>query len=225
MKLIRTALMIAFAVLYATTTAVAQSGRTLQSPTSTQSPSLQCALTRASAPALLGFRLGMTKEELLQRLPGLQVTAANELGVSTVSVKGRDLGVASNNTSEFEQVENVTMELTDNRLTYIRLGYAGTTKWKSADEFVSRAAGWLKVSGEWKHFYDLSNKTFRDTEDFRAQAIECDGLRLSVGIGVEGVSQQMPHIKLEDMAASGVVEEREAAKARREAEQKQKSSP
>jgi hypothetical protein len=197
----------------------AQSGRT---PVSQQARpatggAAGCSLTLAQSPSLLGLRLGMTKDHLLSRFPNLKITDANDLGVSTASLPSASLEGLTTTRTEFEKVESVTLELTDGRLSYMRLGYPPTNKWRSLDDFLSKVADWLGLSGDWKHFYEREDKRFRDAEDFREKTLECGAWRISVGIGVEGIGAQTPHIKLEDVIASKKVEAREAEKSRRAA--------
>jgi hypothetical protein len=71
-----------------------------------------------------------------------------------------------------------------------------------------------------KACYDWRNKDVRDPEDLRDLAIECDGFRLSVGIGIEGAGvNQTPHYELNDLFAAQVVKGREEQRSLREEQQ------
>lgn len=173
-----------------------------------------CTLDLAQAPVIGGFRLGMTTDEVQSRFPTSAVPAPNEIGVSTLHLRG----IQSPAGSAFEGANNITIELLDGRLAYIRVSYPATSKWQSKDEFIHTIAERLNINGPWRPFYDWENKTIRDSEDLRDSALECNGFRLSAGIGIEGLAggEQTPHLELEDMAAAQTIRSREDAKAERE---------
>ena len=96
--------------------------------------------------------------------------------------------------------------------------------WDSLGRFLTRVAGRLALPNEWKAFYDWRLKTLRDAEDLSDMALECDGFRVRVGLGIEGVEgEQRPHVKVEDTAVLQRIRAREAEEARREAEEETKS--
>jgi outer membrane protein TolC len=173
-----------------------------------------CTLSFAQAPVIGGFRLGMTLDEVQARFPNSTVPAPNELGISTMHLRG----IQSPAGSAFEGANNITIELLDGRLSYIRVSYPVTNTWQSMDEFVAYIAERLNINGPWKRFYDWENKTIRDSEDLRDSALECGGFRLSAGIGIEGLTNgdQTPHVELEDTAAAQTIKAREDEKAERE---------
>jgi outer membrane protein TolC len=173
----------------------------------------RCTLSLAEAPIIGGFRLGMTIDEAQARFPNNPIPAPNEFGVSTMHLRG----INSPAGSALEGANNITVEFTDGRLSYIRVGYPVTNKWENKDEFVASIASRLDINGRWVPFYDWENKTIRDAEDLRDMALECSGFRLSAGIGIEGIGSgdQTPHIELEDEAAARTVKAREEEKAAR----------
>jgi outer membrane protein len=182
-----------------------------------------CGLGREQAPKIDRFYLGMTESEIKQLVPGLQISAVNELGVSNAELKAADIGNLASSSSFFEGVESVALKFTDGRLSYIRVAYPVTNKWTSKDEFLSVIAAKFSVRADWKPFYDWQNKEIRDAEDLRDVAIECEGFRLAVGLGIEGVGGgQTPHYDLDDVKAAQVVKEREEQRRRREEQQKVK---
>ncbi|HEY6188133.1 MAG TPA: TolC family protein [Pyrinomonadaceae bacterium] len=173
-----------------------------------------CTLDLAQAPVIGGFRLGMTLDEVQARFPRSSIPAPDSLGVSTLHLRG----IQAPPGSALEGASNITVELLDGRLAYIRVSYPATNKWQSKDEFVANLAERLNIDGPWRPFYDWENKTIRDSEDLRDMALECNGFRLSAGIGIEGLTsgEQTPHLELEDMAAAQTIKAREDAKAERE---------
>src|SRR5258708_5714945 len=79
--------------------------------------------------------------------------------------------------------------------------------------------------GTWRAFYGWQLKALRYAEDLSDMAVECEGFRVRVGRGIEGVEgEQRPHVKVEETAVVQRIRSREAEEARREAEE-QTSSP
>jgi hypothetical protein len=182
-----------------------------------------CTLGREQAPKIGGLYLGMTESQFSQLAPGIQISAANELGVSNAQLKAADISRLSGAGSFFEGVENIALEFTDGRLSYVRVAYPETNKWLSRDQFLSVMAEKFQVRGNWRPFYDWPDKSFRDAEDLRDLALECQGFRLSVGIGIEGVGgDQTPHYDLDDIVAAQLVKAREEQRRLREEQQKPK---
>ena len=182
-----------------------------------------CGLGREQAPKIERFYLGMTESQTKQLAPGLQISAANELGVSNAELRAADIGNLAGASSFFEGVESIALKFTDGRLSYIRVAYPVTNKWAGKFEFLSMMASKLSVREDWKPFYDWKNKEIRDAEDLTDMAVECEGFRLAAGIGLEGVGgEQNPHYDLDDLAAAQVVKEREEQRRLREEQQKVK---
>lgn len=197
--------------------AAAQSGRVEKAagpPATDAARQTSCAMKQP--PQVLGLRLGMSEGEVRAVFPRLSVSAPDEFGVGWGALRGGDVPAPPDARAGFGRVSDIGLEFTDGRLSYLRLGYPVTMRWKSSDEFLSRAAEWLDLPGGWKRFYDWEDKSFRDIEDFRDQALECEGFRVSVGIGVEGLGEQTPHVKLEDTNAARTVRARQDERARRE---------
>jgi outer membrane protein TolC len=172
-----------------------------------------CTLNVAQAPAIGGFRLGMTLDEVQARFPASSIPAPNDIGITTLHLRG----IQAPPGSAFEGANNITVELLDNRLAYIRVSYPISNKWQSKDEFIASIAERLNIRGPWRSFYDWENKNIRDSEDLRDSALECNGFRLSAGIGIEGLvsGEQTPHVELEDIAAAQTIRAREEEKAAR----------
>jgi hypothetical protein len=165
----------------------------------------------------------MTESQIKQLVPGLQISAVNELGVSNAELKEADMGKLAGSGSFFEGVESIALKFTDGRLSYVRVAYPVTNKWAGKAEFLSVMAPKFSVPGIWKPFYDWRNKNVRDKEDLSDLALECEGFRLAVGIGIEGVAgDQTPHYDLDDLTAAQVVKQREEQRSRREEQQKVK---
>jgi hypothetical protein len=143
------------------------------------------------------------------------------LGVSNAELKGSDIVNLAGSGSFFEGVESIALKFMDGRLSYVRVAYPVTNKWTSKSEFLSVMAPKFSVRADWKPFYDWRNKDVRDPEDLGDLAIECEGFRLALGIGIEEVGgTQTPHYDLDDLAAAEVVRQREEQRRLREEQQK-----
>ncbi len=160
----------------------------------------RCALTRTQAPQVGGLRLGMTAGEAQGVVPSLSLQPADdEEGAVRATLRATELRSNGARASYMEGVESVSLEFTSGRLTYLRVNYPVTNAWESPDEFIGALAAKLNLKGRWKHFYDWETKDVRDTKELRDLALECDGFRLSAGIGVEGIGgDQTPHFELEE---------------------------
>lgn len=203
--------------------ATMQAAPQLNSP---EAGDIQCSLTEAQQPpALAGLRLGMSPEQATFLFPGLTIGGANESGVAKAVLGSRELANHSSTNTQVSDVEAIDLEFTDGRASFIRLNYPRTGRWQSNDQFLSVTAVRLGLSGKWKPFYEWQDKGVRDLQDLKDMALECDGIRLSMGIGLEGIGvDQSPHIALEDLKAARIVQEREDAKKRAQGEA-QKAKP
>lgn len=195
-------------------------GRTSM-PSTPEAQPVACSLTRDQAPDLGGLRLGMTEAQVKALIASVSIGSANEDGVSRAEVKSSAINQISTS-SFFAGADNLNLEFVDGKLSFIRVGYPATNKWGSKDEFLSSIAPKFQLRGQWQPFYDWKTKEARDAQDLRDLAIECEGFRLSAGIGIEGLGgDQTPHYELDDMAAARLVKQRQTERTRRE-EQKPK---
>ncbi|HSQ25442.1 MAG TPA: TolC family protein, partial [Pyrinomonadaceae bacterium] len=175
-----------------------------------------CALTRDQAPDIGGLRLGMTLAQVKTLISSVSLNSVNEDGVSQAEVKSSAINQMPTS-SFFEGAERINLEFVDGKLSFVRVAYPPTNKWSSKDEFLSTLAPKFQLRGQWEPFYDWQTKDARDAQDLRDLAIECEGFRLSAGIGIEGLGgDQTPHYELDDMVAARLVKERKAERSRRE---------
>jgi len=182
-------------------------GGQMRAPSMPQPP--KCPLKLSQAPSVGGLRLGLSVDEARALFPSLKVSATDDAGVVQATLQTSELNYRAESRSYFEGVETVALEFAGGRLSFIRVNYPATNRWGSTDEFLAVIAEKLNLQGNWKRFYDWENKSIRDVKGLRDQALECDGFRIVVGIGVEGLgSDQRPHIDFEDMTAQ-VIEKRE----------------
>jgi outer membrane protein TolC len=158
----------------------------------------KCALNVSQAPDVGGLRLGMSVNQAQALFPSLKVEPADEFGQAEATLKAAELGRPSPE-SYLAGVETIALEFTMGRLSFIRVNYPLTNRWESTDEFLSVLAPKLNLRGTWKLFYDWENKEIRDTKELRDLALECEGFRISAGIGVESLGRdQTPHFELEE---------------------------
>jgi outer membrane protein len=180
-----------------------------------------CTLGRQQAPKIDSLYLGMTDSQMKQLVPGIQISAANDVGVTHAELNGVDVSRLAASSSFFNGVAKIRLEFTDGRLSFIRVDYPETANWSGNYAFLSAMAPKFSVEGEWKPFYDWQNKDVRYADDLRDLGIECEGFRLSLGIGLEGVANnQTPHYELQDSAAAQLIKAREDQ--RKKPEEKEK---
>jgi hypothetical protein len=155
----------------------------------------RCAMKLAELPLaseLRGFRVGMTIEQVRARLPKLQVRPANEFGVTSLNIFPEyETGIDK---TAFEGVRSISLDVLDNRVFSLWIGYDKTFKWQSVDEYVQGISSSLKLSDNWR-------------SKFRTRLLDCSDFTVSViPVG------ESPSIKIVDKAAKEVLDKRQAAK-------------
>ena len=100
-----------------------------------------------AAAELRGFHLGMTYEEVKARVPQIQFGAADQFGVAKTSINpGYD---RSFDQASFADVRTISLDFLDARLVDLWIGYEGTFKWQSLDEFVNGISKALNLTAAW----------------------------------------------------------------------------
>jgi len=142
---------------------------------------------------LRGFRLGMTPDQVKARVPQVAFGRTDELGVSKTSISPDfDPRIDKAN---FEDVRTVSLDLLDGRVVSVWIGFEGTFKWKTIEEFVKGVSQELKLPDEW-------------TTKGRAQQLTCTDFQLSVSMIAQG-----PSLRILDLPADKMISERRQAKA------------
>jgi hypothetical protein len=100
-----------------------------------------------AAPELLGFHLGMTKEQIKARVPQTQFGRADHFGVTKTTIN--PYFDPSIDKTKFEGVRSVSLDLVDDRLTSLWIGFDETFKIKTTDEFIKTISQSLQVNGNW----------------------------------------------------------------------------
>src|SRR5262245_8120768 len=76
------------------------------------------------APKLLGFRLGMTKDEIKARIPHTRFGRADDFGVSKTTIN--PYFDETLDKTKFENVRSISLDMLDEHLTSLWIGYDET---------------------------------------------------------------------------------------------------
>ena len=139
------------------------------------------------APELLGFHLGMTKEQIKARVPQTRFGHADPFGVSKTTINP-DFDPEIDKT-KFAGVRSVSLDLLDDRLTSLWIGFDDSFKAKTVDDFVKLISQSLQLSGNWS--------TYRT----RGQQLRCADFQLFVTTVANAPSFRLLDIGAEDMVA------------------------
>jgi Metal binding domain of Ada len=166
-----------------------------------QTASAQCTKKLSelpAAPELLGFRLGMTKEQIKARVPQTTFGKADHFGVTKTTINPYfDPKIDK---TQFEGVRSISLDLVDDRLTSLWIGFDETFKVHTAEEFVKLISHSLGVDGNWSSWRS------------KGQQLRCADFQLIVTTVAGG-----PSFRLLDTAAEDLVAERRQAKEEQDA--------
>ena len=160
-----------------------------------QSVSAQCTKKMTelpAAPELLGFRLGMTKEQIKARIPQTKFGGADHFGVAKTTIN--PYFDETIDKSKLESVRSISLDLVDEKLTSIWIGFDETFKVHTAEEFVKLISQSLQLDGSWSY-------------KSRGQQLRCADFQLTVTTVAGG-----PSFRLVDIAADDLVAARRQAK-------------
>ena len=103
-----------------------------------------------AAPELLGFRLGMTKEEIKAHVPQTDFGRTDDFGVSKTTINPYfDPKIDK---TKFEGVRSISLDLLDQKLTSLWIGYDENFKAKSVEEFVKLITQSLQLPATWNSY-------------------------------------------------------------------------
>jgi len=165
-----------------------------------QSVSAQCTRKISdlpSAPELLGFHLGMTKDQIKAKVPQAVFGRPDHFGVTKTTIN--PYFDSTIDKTKFESVRSISLDLLDDRLTSLWIGFDETFKAHTAEEFVKLISQSLQVDGNW-------------TYKSRGQQLRCADFQLIVTTVAGG-----PSFRLIDTAADDLVAERRQAKEEQDA--------
>lgn len=147
------------------------------------------------APELAGFRMGMTTEQLKTRVPQVVFGRADEFEVSKTSINP-DFDPRIDKAS-FAGLRTVSLDFLDGRLTSLWLGYDGSFKWQTVEDFVKGISQSLRLPNAWTSWRS------------RGQQIRCPDFHMTVSIVAEGPSFRI----VDDTAEQTIAARREAKEA------------
>jgi hypothetical protein len=144
--------------------------------------------TLPAAPELFGFRLGMTRDEIKTLVPQTQFPKTDHFGVTKTTINPHfDPKIDQ---KKFEGVRSISLDLLDDRLTSLWIGYDDTYKIKTIDEFVTSISKSLQVSGTWSSWKS------------RGQQLRCSDFQLIVSTLAGGPSLRILDFGAEDTIAA-----------------------
>ena len=167
----------------------------------TQSASAQCTKKLSElpdAPELSGFRLGMTKEQIKVHVPQTKFGHADPFGVSKTTIN--PYFDETIDKTKFQGVRSISLDLLDDKLTSLWIGYDETFKAHTAEEFVKLISDSLQLNGNWSSYRS------------RGQQLRCADFQLIVTTVAGG-----PSFRLLDTGAENLVAERRQAKEEQDA--------
>ena len=139
-----------------------------------------------AAPELLGFRLGMTKEEIKAHVPQTNFGRTDDFGVSKTTINPHfDPKIDK---TKFEGVRSISLDLLDQKLTSLWIGYDENFKAKTVEEFVKLITQSLQLPATWSSYRS------------RGQQMRCDDFQLQVTTVAGG-----PTLRVLDVAAEETV--------------------
>jgi len=151
------------------------------------------------APELLGFRLGMTKNEIKARVPQTRFGHTDEFGVSKTTIN--PYFDETIDKSKLESVRSISLDLLDDHLTSLWIGYDETYKIQSVDEFIKAISASLKLTGgAWS------------AARGKGQQLKCADFEVFVSTVARG-----PSLRIVDVGAEEAIAERRQAKEERDA--------
>jgi len=170
-------------------------------PASTASgQATQCSLKLAdlpAAPELMGFRMGMTKDQVKARVPQVVFGHSDDFGVSKTTINP-DFDPRIDK-STFPGVRSVSLDFLDDRLTSLWIGYDATFKAPTVPEFTKTIAESLHLPDAWTSWH------------LRGRQMRCADFQLTVNIVSEG-----PSFRILDQSAEDLIASRREAKAEEE---------
>ena len=156
----------------------------------------QCTKKAAELPAvpeLLGFHLGMTKDQIKARVPQTVFGKADPFGVARTTIN--PYFDPSIDKTKFEGVRSISLDLLDDHLTSLWIGFDETYKVHTIEEFVKLISQSLQVPEKWSSWR------------YKGQQLRCTDFQLIVTTVAGG-----PSLRLMDIAAEETVAARRQAK-------------
>jgi hypothetical protein len=161
-----------------------------------QTASAQCTKKLSelpAAPELLGFHLGMTREEIKARVPQTRFGRADDFGVVKTTIN--PYFDPTIDKTKFEGVRSISLDLVDDKLTSLWIGFDETFKAHTAEEFVKLISQSLQLNGNWSSWKS------------KGEQLRCADFQLIVTTVAGG-----PSFRVLDIAADDLIAARRQAK-------------
>ena len=163
--------------------------------------SAQCTQKMASLPAapeLHGFRLGMTRDQIKALAPQTVFGRTDHFGVAKTTINPHfDPKIDQ---TKYAGVRSISLDLLDDRLTSLWIGYDETFQVQAIDEFAKVISKSLQLDGAWSSWRS------------RGQQMRCADFQLIVSTLAGG-----PSLRLLDFAADDAIAARREAKEEQDA--------
>jgi hypothetical protein len=150
-----------------------------------------------SAPELLGFRLGMTRNEVKARVPQTRFGRTDDFGVSKTTIN--PYFDESIDKSKLESVRSISLDFLDDHLISLWIGYDETYKIQSVEEFTKAISESLKLMGTWS------------AARGKGQQLKCADFEVFVSTVARG-----PSLRIVDVGGEEAIAERRQAKEERD---------
>jgi len=152
-----------------------------------------------AAPELLGFSLGMSKEQVKALVPQTHFGRTDDFGVSKTTIN--PFFDPSIDKTRFASVRSVSLDFLDERLVSIWIGFDETYKIQAVNDFAKAISESFRLPNEWSQ------------GRARAQQLRCNGFQLIVTTVAGGPSLRLLDVQADDTIASRrqEKEERDAA--------------
>lgn len=163
--------------------------------------SAQCTQKISDLPAdsaLLGFHLGMTKDQVKALVPQTRFGGKDAFGVSKTTIN--PFFDPTIDQTRFESVRSVSLDFLDEQLTSIWIGYDETYKIQAVSEFANRISDSLKLPKSWSAYKG------------RGQQMRCTNFQLLVTTVAGG-----PSLRIVDLTAEDTIAARRQAKEEQDA--------
>ena len=177
------------------------------------SASAQCTqklATLPAAPELFGFHLGMTQDDIKQLVPQSVFPRSDHFGVAKTTINPHfDPKIDQ---VKYNGVRSISLDLLDDKLTSLWIGYDENFKVQTVDEFVKLISTSLQVSGPWSSWKS------------RGQQLRCADFQLIVSTLAGGPSLRIVDLAAEDTIAARRQEKEEQDAAREAAAAEKENS-
>src|ERR1043166_1364124 len=161
-------------------------------------PCTQKLATLPAAPELFGFRLGMTEDEIKQLVPQSVFPRTDHFGVAKTTINPHfDPKIDQ---VKYNGVRSISLDLLDDKLTSLWIGYDENFKVQTVDEFVKLISTSLQVSDSWSSWRS------------RGQQLRCADFQLIVSTLAGG-----PSLRIMDLAAEDTIAARRQEKEEQDA--------